>query len=149
MADPRKGRKGRVTYNDERDTLLSSRKNVSEHSGASVKRRRKAQTSTETAAQEESDVTDSFLRINSMMKQGLDRVSAVSDAIDSDGNILKNAKEEQKGMTGVVKGARGTLWVLRAQEMRETVVLWCAVVFFYASALYVLWTRVKIPFLLW
>eukprot|EP00566_Odontella_aurita_P022358 CAMPEP_0113560108 /NCGR_PEP_ID=MMETSP0015_2-20120614/19253_1 /TAXON_ID=2838 /ORGANISM="Odontella" /LENGTH=139 /DNA_ID=CAMNT_0000461787 /DNA_START=201 /DNA_END=617 /DNA_ORIENTATION=+ /assembly_acc=CAM_ASM_000160 len=139
MADSRRLRQRRVTYADERENLLSSGRNVEDVSDSSNRRQRKAKRSVATEAQEESDVTDSYLRINSMMKQELERVSAVSDSINNDGSMLRDAKHDQEDMTGVVKGARGTLWVMRAQEMRETVVLWCAVVFFYASALYVLW----------
>jgi len=143
--DQRRPQQRRVTYAEDRNNLISNGK----HDDSSTRRRRKPKRSDEATAQEENGVTDSYLRINHMMKQELERVSAVSSAIDSDGSLLREAKEDQKGMTGVVKGARGTLWLLKAQEMRETIVLWCAVVFFYAAALYVLWTRVKIPFLLW
>lgn len=150
MADQRKSRQRPVGYAEDRENLISpAGRSASEKPGASIRRRKKPQRSAESEAHEESDVTESYLRINSMMKQELERVSAVTNTIDSDGSMLRVAKEDQKGMTGTVKGARGTLWVLRAQEMRETIVLWCAVAFFYVSALYVLWTRVKIPFLLW
>jgi len=40
------------------------------------------------AAEEAKSITDSLLRTKSMMKQELERVSEVSQAIDSDGQIL-------------------------------------------------------------
>jgi hypothetical protein len=92
---------------------------------------------------------ESLLRTKSAMKQDLERLSYVTDAIDSDGAMLKDTQESHLGLGGLAKGARGALRYLQAQERREAVVLWAAVVFFYLSALYVFWTRVRIPFLLW
>ena len=100
-------------------------------------------------AQEASSIVESLLRTKSAMKQDLERLSHVTDAIDSDGAMLKDTQESQLGLGGLAKGARGALRYLQAQERRETVVLWAAVIFFYLSALYVFWTRVRIPFLLW
>jgi len=100
-------------------------------------------------AQEASSIVESLLRTKSAMKQDLERLSYVTDAIDSDGAMLKDTQESHLGLGGLAKGARGALRYLQAQERRETVVLWAAVVFFYLSALYVFWTRVRIPFLLW
>ena len=100
-------------------------------------------------AQEASSIVESLLRTKSAMKQDLERLSHVTDAIDSDGAMLKDTQESQLGLGGLAKGARGALRYLQSQERRETVVLWAAVIFFYLSALYVFWTRVRIPFLLW
>ena len=83
------------------------------------------------------------------MKQDLERLSHVTDAVDSDGAMLRDTQESHQGLGGLAKGARGALRYLQAQERREAVVLWAAVIFFYLSALYVFWTRVRIPFLLW
>jgi len=38
---------------------------------------------------------------------------------------------------------------LKRQDVQEALVFWAALVFFYLSALYVFWTRMRIPFLLW
>ena len=99
-------------------------------------------------AQEASSIVESLLRTKSAMKQDLERLSHVTDAIDSDGAMLKDTQESQLGLGGLAKGARGALRYLQAQERRDMVVLWAAVIFFYLSALYVFWTRVRIPFLL-
>jgi len=101
------------------------------------------------AAEEAKSITDSLLRTKSMMKQELERVSEVSQAIDSDGQILNEATTEHKGLDNVVKNARGVLGVLKRQDMQDSVVLWSAFTFFLISSLYVLWTRIRIPFLLW
>mmetsp|Transcript_10997 Transcript_10997/g.30848 ORF Transcript_10997/g.30848 Transcript_10997/m.30848 type:complete len:138 (-) Transcript_10997:145-558(-) len=100
-------------------------------------------------AQEASSIVESLLRTKSVMKQDLERLSHVTDAIDSDGAMLRDTQESHQGLGGLAKGARGALRYLQAQERREAVVLWAAVLFFYLSALYVFWTRVRIPFLLW
>ena len=84
-----------------------------------------------------------------MMKTELERVAHVSDAIDADGKTLLNTKEEHYEMKGSVKGAKGSLTMLQIQERKESIVFWSAVGFFYTVVLYVLWTRIRIPFLLW
>mmetsp|Transcript_30915 Transcript_30915/g.66933 ORF Transcript_30915/g.66933 Transcript_30915/m.66933 type:complete len:170 (+) Transcript_30915:134-643(+) len=102
-----------------------------------------------TGAQEASNIVESLMRTKSAMKQDLERISHVTDAIDSDGAMLKDTKESHQGLSGLAKGAKGALRYLQAQERREDVVLWAAVIFFFLSAAYVFWTRVRIPFLLW
>jgi hypothetical protein len=105
--------------------------------------------SASTAAEEARSIADSLQRTKAMMRQELERVSAVSQAIDRDGTLLREAKTEHMGLHSLVKGARRTLGVLKRQDMQEAVVLWGSVVVFYVVALYVLWTRIRIPFFLW
>ena len=84
-----------------------------------------------------------------MMKTELERVAHVSEAIDADGKTIHSTKEEHYGMKGTVKGAKGSLTMLQIQERKESIIFWSAVSFFYTVVLYVLWTRIRIPFLLW
>jgi hypothetical protein len=81
-----------------------------------------------------------------MMKQELERLSYVSSKIDKDGYLLRDATEEHRSLGSVVKGARRTLGVLQRQDLKETVVLWCAVSFFYLVVLFILWNRIGVPF---
>jgi protein transport protein SEC20 len=98
---------------------------------------------------EAQEITDSLQRTKQMMRHELERVSHVNSAMQDDTHMLEQTRDQHVGMGDVVKGARGALRKLQRQDMQETVVLWSAVAFFYTCALYVLWTRIRIPFLLW
>jgi hypothetical protein len=91
-------------------------------------------------------VSASLTRTKGMMKQELERLNYVSSKIDRDGYLLRDATEDHRSLGSVVKGARRTLGVLQRQDLKETVVLWCAVSFFYVVVLFILWNRIGIPF---
>ena len=92
-------------------------------------------------------IVESLTRVKSAMKQDLETMFHVSDAINNDGAMLKDTKETHRGLGDLAKGAKGALRYLQAQEMRETVVLWAAAFFFYVSAIYIVWSRIGIWFL--
>ena len=102
-----------------------------------------------TAAQEAKDITSSLRRTKIMMQQELNRISNVSESIDNDGKVLKMTKDEHLGLKGGIKGAKGSLGRLKLKEKEDEIVFWASVGFFYAVVLYVLWTRIRIPFLMW
>lgn len=81
------------------------------------------------------------------MEQELSRVSSLSSAIQDDGALLDDAKSEHVGMGGTMKGARGMLNKLKRQDVRDAFVLRAAVIFYWVVVAYVLWTRIKLPFL--
>ena len=101
------------------------------------------------AAEEARSINESLLRTKQMMHSELGRMSHVKDAIQSDENALKNIQEDQMGMGGAVKGAKGALGQMSRQDREEAVVLTISIIIFSLSALYVVWTRIRIPFLLW
>ena len=105
--------------------------------------------SSASAREEARGIADSLLRTKAIMKQELERVSHVTDAIGSDGAMLRGTRETHEGTGNTVGGAKRALRALKAQERRDTGLLWASVAFFYLAALYVFWTRVRIPFLLW
>ena len=146
-------RRRRVTYEEDRSEILPL-----DTYGQGIRRRRRkpklgegspTPTRIDGPQDEDAGVADAYSRINAMMRHGLETLSEVSTAIDDDGKSLRHAKDNQMITGGTVKASRSALWTLRSQEMRETVVLWCAIAFFYSVALFVMWTRVRIPFLLW
>ena len=55
----------------------------------------------------------------------------------------------QRQMTTTVKGATAALRNLQLQQRKEHIVLMTSIGFFYTVVLYVVWTRIRIPFLLW
>jgi hypothetical protein len=101
------------------------------------------------AVEEAKAVTSSLLRTKNMIRQELNRVYDVTNVIEKDGEILKDTTLAHQGLNSIVKSARHTLQLLKRQDIQDVVILWSAVVFFYCCALYVAWTRMRIPFLLW
>jgi hypothetical protein len=108
--------------------------------------RKKQPTST---ADEARSITKSLRRTQALLSQELERVSHVSGAIDEDGKMLQKTKTHQHSMNDTVKGANSALRNLQLQQRKEHLILMTSVFFFFAVALYVLWTRIRIPFLLW
>lgn len=82
-----------------------------------------------------------------MMEQELNRVSSLSTTIAEDGNMLNDAKNEHVGMGGTMKGAKGMLGKLKRQDVRDAFILRGAVVFYWVVVAYVIWSRIKVPFL--
>ena len=82
-----------------------------------------------------------------MMSAELERVSALNTTIHDDGALLRDAKEEHAGMGGTMKGARKMMGKLGRQDVKDAFILRSAMVFYCAAVVYVLWTRVKLPFL--
>jgi hypothetical protein len=84
-----------------------------------------------------------------MMHQELNRLNAVAETIDKDGKILNQTQDEHLGMKGGIQGAKGSLGKLKLKEKEDQIIFWSSVIFFYLVVLYVLWTRIRIPFVLW
>lgn len=82
-----------------------------------------------------------------MLQQELERVSSLNTTINDDGALLNSAKEEHLGMGGTMKGARGVLRKLGRQDVRDAIILRCAIIFYWMTVAYVLWSRIKVPFL--
>jgi uncharacterized protein YaaR (DUF327 family) len=100
-------------------------------------------------ADEARSITTSLRRTQALLQHELERVSHVTDAIDQDGQVLSQTKSHQRAMKDTVKGAKAALRNLQLQQRKEMLVLTASVAFFYAVVLYVVWTRIRIPFLLW
>lgn len=116
----------------------------SNNSGAA---RREQNSSSSSATHQAQSVTTTLLRTKEMMQQELERVSTLNTTINDDGALLNDAKEEHVGMGGTMKGAQGAMRKLGRQDIRDAIILRCAIVFYWIVVIYVLWTRIKIPFL--
>ena len=115
----------------------------------SKKSKSKKKNQSSNAAQEAREITSSLRRTKNMMQQELNRISHVSDSIQQDGTKLKETKETHMSMKGGIKGAKGSLSRLKLKEKEDEIIFWSSVVFFYLAVVYVLWTRIRIPFLMW
>lgn len=91
----------------------------------------------------------SLRRTQGLLHQELERTQQVASAINQDGKVLEETKKDHKEMKDDIKGAKGALSGLEREKQKERLILMAAVAFFYVTALYVLWTRIRIPFLLW
>jgi hypothetical protein len=100
-------------------------------------------------ADEARSINKSLLRTQALLQQELERVSHVSEAIDHDGQVLEKTKTHQYTMNDAVKGANAALRNLQLQQRKENLILMTSVFIFYAVAIYVLWTRIRIPFIFW
>lgn len=141
-------RRRNLTHKQNRKDLLSNQKTKEKKSKSSGSKSAQAHTSA-TAAQEAQDLTSSLRRTKSMMQQELNRISNVSETIDNDGSMLERTKEDHFGMKGGIQGAKGSVARLKLQEKEDSIVFWASVLFFYSVVLYVLWTRIRIPFIMW
>ena len=102
---------------------------------------------TESATHQAQSITTSLLRTKNLLQSELERVSHLSTTIDDDGALLSKSREEHVGMGGTMKGARGMLRKLGRQDVRDAFILRGAVVFYWVVVVYVLWSRIKVPFL--
>ncbi|KAL7548030.1 hypothetical protein ACHAWF_011366 [Thalassiosira exigua] len=99
------------------------------------------------AARQARSVTEALLRTKDVLSRELDRVAALDGTIREDGERLRGAREEHAGMGGTMRGARGVMRRLGRQDVRDAVILRCAIAFYWATVAYVLWSRIKVPFL--
>jgi hypothetical protein len=82
-----------------------------------------------------------------MMAQEIERVSTLNTTITDDGTLLHDTKEEHAGMGGTLQGARSMMRKLGRQDVRDAIILRCAIIFYWMVVAYVLWSRIKVPFL--
>lgn len=99
------------------------------------------------ATHQAQSITTSLLRTKNMMEQELNRVSTLNNTITDDGALLQTARDEHTDMGGTMKGARGLMKRLGRQDVRDAIILRCSIIFYWLVVMYVLWSRIKIPFL--
>ena len=104
---------------------------------------------TSTAAEDAKTIHDSLLRSKALLSQELDRVNTLNQTIDNDNKILMETNSSHLFLGNIVTGAKSALRQLKSQENRDMVLLWSSVMFFYSIVLYIVWTRIRIPFILW
>ena len=137
----RQRRKRNTKHSNDQNALFSSK--------SSTKTKEHSNSSSSSAAEDAKNITQSLLRTKSLLTQELDRVTALNQTIDEDTARLTETSSNHMFLGNVVSGAKNALRHLKSQDHRESVVLWSSVIFFYISALYVVWTRIRIPFFLW
>ncbi|KAL3815891.1 hypothetical protein ACHAXA_001940 [Cyclostephanos tholiformis] len=92
-------------------------------------------------------ITASLERTKGMMARELERVTTLDSTINDDGALLSNARDEHVGMGGTMRGARGIMRKLGRQDVRDAIILRFSIAFYWCAVAYVLWSRIKVPFL--
>jgi hypothetical protein len=152
-SDLRRRRRNEDTAS-KREHLFNSQSAAKNNNNNNSTRKNEGSTSSRTntsRSDEESKkaITSSLMRTKQMMQSELQRVSDVSSTIQDDGKKIQNTQDQHKSMGHGVKGAKFALVWLKVKEKEDSIIFWSAVSFFFAVVLYVVWTRIRIPFLLW
>ena len=99
------------------------------------------------ATHQAQSITTSLLRTKNMMSSELERISTLNTTITDEGALLSSTKDEHAGMGGTMKGAKGVMNKLGRQDIRDAFILKCAIILYWMVVGYVLWSRIKVPFL--
>mmetsp|Transcript_6252 Transcript_6252/g.11851 ORF Transcript_6252/g.11851 Transcript_6252/m.11851 type:complete len:206 (+) Transcript_6252:1-618(+) len=124
--------------------------------GVGVRRRKRHDalnaSSTSSAQRGDDDtaqVSRSLARTRAMLQNELDRVDTVATTIDEDKRAIERVAEDYLSVEGVAAGARKVLRSLENREVKENVALWAAFSFYVAVVVWIVFSRIRIPFLLW
>lgn len=97
-----------------------------------------------TTASEAQKIQKSLLRTQQLLKNELNRVSNITNAIEEDGNILQKTMDHHKSFN--TKNAQHALTALQRAQAHEQRVLTASIVIFFCTVFYILWSRVLIKF---
>jgi len=97
-----------------------------------------------TTATEAQAIQKSLLRTQNLLRNELERVSHLGNAIEEDGKVLQSTMEDHKSLN--TKNARKALTGLERAQRQEQQILMLSVSFFFLVAFYVMWSRVLIKF---
>lgn len=143
MASPYKSpstRRGRSQGSSARE----DRKVLFQDANTGSKSRKKSGASS--TASEAQSIAQSLQRTQNLLKNELNRVSQVANAIDEDGKLLQDTKTDFQSLN--VSGAKKALTSLQRAQQREQRVLMASVLFFFTVVAYIMWERIfiKLPF---
>lgn len=100
--------------------------------------------SASTTASEAQSIQKSLMRTQGLLKNELQRVSHLGNAIEEDGNVLQQTMDDHKSLN--TRTAQKALTALERAQRQEQRVLMLSVSFFFLVAFYVMWSRVLIKF---
>lgn len=105
---------------------------------------RRTKKSASTTASEAQSIQRSLMRTQGMLKNELQRVSQLGNAIEEDEHVLRKTMEDHKSLN--TRNAQRALTALERAQRQEQRVLMLSVAFFFLVAFYVMWSRVLIKF---
>jgi hypothetical protein len=84
------------------------------------------------------------MRTQNLLKNELQRVSHLGNAIEEDGKVLQSTMDDHKSLN--TRNAQKALTALERAQREEQRMLMLSVSFFFVAAFYVMWSRVLIKF---
>lgn len=95
-------------------------------------------------ASEAQKIQKSLLKTQHLLKNELNRVSNITNAIEEDGNILEQTMDHHKSLN--TKNAQRALTALQRAQAHERRVLNASILVFVVVVFYIMWSRVLIKF---
>jgi len=95
-------------------------------------------------ASEAQKIRKSLLKTQHLLANELNRVSTITNAIEEDGNILKETMDHHKSLS--TKNAQHALTALQRAQANEQRLLNASIVVFLTVVTYSMWSRVLIKF---
>jgi ABC-type transporter Mla subunit MlaD len=138
-------------------TLSQSTKRLQQHtwrSSASTSLPKESSVTTKAAkskstTEEARSITQSLRRTQALLAQELERVSHVTDVIDQDGQLLERTAAHHHQLKSTVQDAGSALRTLKYQKRKAAIIWWTSITVYTMVVLYILFARLRIPFLLW
>mmetsp|Transcript_27292 Transcript_27292/g.58398 ORF Transcript_27292/g.58398 Transcript_27292/m.58398 type:complete len:131 (+) Transcript_27292:125-517(+) len=103
------------------------------------KKTKKSKSSTASEAQK---IQKSLLKTQHLLKDELNRVSNITNAIEEDGNILQQTMDHHKSLN--TKNAQHALTALQRAQAHEQRVLNSSIIVFMTAVFYIMWSRVLV-----
>ena len=117
--------------------------------GKSQKSTTKPTTSKSSEQEQEKNITLSLLRTKTLLTNEIQRLGLTNEIITNDSKSIKLINEEYINLSDLSGSARKILGSLKNREVKERVALYCSVGFFVLCCFFVVFSRIRIPFLLW
>ena len=95
-------------------------------------------------ASEAQKIQKSLLKTQHLLKNELNRVSNITNAIEEDGDILQQTMDHHKSLN--TKNAQHALTALQRAQAHEQRVLNASILVFVAVVFYIMWSRVLVKF---
>ena len=127
----------------------SSQQQSSSSSSSLLSPRGGTKVTTKSATEEARSITQSLRRTQTLLAQELERVSHVTDVIDHDGQLLERTATHHHQLKHTVHDAGSALRMLKYQQRKAAIIWWTSIAVYSIVFLYVMWARIRIPFVLW
>ncbi len=106
--------------------------------------RRHTKKAASTTASEAQSIQRSLMRTQGLLRNELQRVSQLGNAIEEDENVLRKTMDDHKSLN--TRNAQKALTALERAQRQEQQILMLSVLLFFLVVFYVMWSRVLIKF---
>jgi len=133
-----------TTYRHNATKLFTKQMNRNEYNNRQDLFSKKAKKPKSSTASEAQRIQKSLLKTQHLLKNELNRVSTITNAIEEDGDILQQTMDHHKSLN--TKNAHQALTALQRAQAHEQRVLNASVFVFGIVVLHIVWSRVLIKF---